>query len=118
VLSRGGDGRIDGFAILRTTPFRREDTSGRAFVHALGIRPGAVPADVFEDLLRQIWATATSKGLSRLAVGVNARHQDALCLLLDNGFRAVKSALRMVHSPAPDEVFRPTDMIDMSRWAG
>ena len=118
LLSRGGDGRLDGFAILRTSPFRREDNSGRAFIHALGIRPGAVPEDVFDDLLRQIWATATSKGLSRLAVGVNARHQHALGLLLANGFRAVRSALRMVHTPAPDDVFRPSDVIDMSRWAG
>jgi ribosomal protein S18 acetylase RimI-like enzyme len=117
-VSRGQSGRVDGFAILRTAPFRREDNSGRAYIHALGIRPEADPGTVLLDLLRQVWAAATALGLSRAAVGLNARHQSGLALLKENGFRVVRAGIRMVRLPVGGEMFSPTESIELSRWAG
>lgn len=118
LLCYGRGERLDGFAVLRTSPFRREDTSGRAFIHALGIRPGASSRDVLGNLVRQVWATATSLGLSRATAGVSTRHQTTPGLLFDNGFRAVRATARMVLLPAIDDIFRPVDTVDISRWAG
>jgi hypothetical protein len=84
----------------------------------LCVRPDADPGPVLGDLLRQVWSTATALGLSRVAVGVNSRHQKALRLLTENGFRVVRAGIRMVHLPVADEIFRPTDAVEMSRWAG
>jgi ribosomal protein S18 acetylase RimI-like enzyme len=117
-VSRTSGGRIDGFAILRTAPFRREDNSGRAYIHALGLRPGVDAGPVLDDLLRQIWTAATALGLSRAAVGLNGRHQGALSLLKENGFRVVRAGIRMVRLPAGGDVFTPADTVELSRWAG
>jgi ribosomal protein S18 acetylase RimI-like enzyme len=118
LLSRGRGGRLDGFAILRTAPFRRGDNAGRAYIHALCIRPEADPGAVLGDLLRQTWATATALGLSKAVVGLNARHQKALGLLRENGFNIVRAGIRMVRLPVADGIFEPTDTVEMSRWAG
>ena len=118
LLSRGKGGKLDGFAILRTTPFRREDSSGRAYIHALGIRPDADSGAVLSDLLRRTWAAATALGLSKAVVGLNARYRNALGLLRENGFRVVRAGIRMVRLPVGDEMFTPTDTIELSRWAG
>jgi ribosomal protein S18 acetylase RimI-like enzyme len=118
VLSMGRRGELEGFAVLRTAPFRRGDNSGRAYVHALGIRPGADAHAVLADLIRQIWATAGSLGLSRAAAGLNARNQSALELLKAHGFRVVKAGIRMVKLPVSEEFFRPTDAVELARWAG
>jgi ribosomal protein S18 acetylase RimI-like enzyme len=118
LLSFGPGDRLDGFAILRTAPFRTEDTSGRAFIHALGVRPGASAEDALDSLLRQVWAHATSVGLSRVAAGVNGRHHRAISMLADAGFRIVRAAVRMVKTPAGQEPFSLTDAIEASRWAG
>jgi GNAT superfamily N-acetyltransferase len=118
LLSFGGSGKVDGFAILRTAPFRTEDVSGRAFIHAMGIRPGAPPARTLESLLRKIWQSTTRLGLSRLAAGVSARNHLALELLIESGFMISRAAVRMVRLPAPPEIFAPTDALEASRWAG
>jgi len=118
VLSMGRGGALDGFAILRTAPYRREDNSGRAYVHALGIRPEADTEKVLADLVRQVWATAGSLGLSRAAAGLNARNQGALELLKSHGFRVARAGIRMVRLPAPEELFKPTGALELSRWAG
>jgi ribosomal protein S18 acetylase RimI-like enzyme len=117
VLSFGTRG-LDGFAILRTAPFRREDNSGRAYIHALGIRPDADQPAVLADLVRQLWATAGSLGLSRAAAGLNGRNQRALELLKSQGFRVVKAGIRMVRLPVAEEYFRPVDAVELCRWAG
>ena len=117
VLSMGKRG-LDGFAILRTAPFRREDNSGRAYIHAMGVRPGADQPAVLADLVRQIWAVAGSLGLSRAAAGLNARSQGTLELLKGHGFRVVKAGVRMVKLPVPGELFEPTDALELCRWAG
>lgn len=118
LLSHGAGGRLDGFAIVRTAPFRTDDDTGRAYVHALCIRPGVSAGEVLLDLLRQIWATATPLGFSRLIVGVNSRHQSAVAALSDNGFRAMRAAMRMALSSGPPDVFVLTDAFEVSRWAG
>jgi ribosomal protein S18 acetylase RimI-like enzyme len=118
LLAHGPGGRLDGFAVLRTAPFRKEDTSGRAFVHALGVRPGAVSEAVLESLLRQIWSTATTLGMSRVAAGVNGRNHLAAGMLIDAGFRIIRSAIRMVMLPTAGEILTLTDDIEASRWAG
>jgi ribosomal protein S18 acetylase RimI-like enzyme len=118
MLSAGRGGRVDGFAILRTTPFRRDDTSGRAFIHILAVRPGADQERVVTDLLRQIWVAATAQGFSKLATGINGRYPRALDLLLSSGFRAVRAAIRMVERTAPVEISAPSGEIEVSRWAG
>ncbi len=118
LLSRGKGGRLEGFAILRTVPFRCGDNSGRAYIHALCIRPEADQGAVLRDLLGQIWATATALGLSKAAVGLNARYHRALGLMREAGFGIVRAGIRMVHLPVSGEIFKPTDMVEMSRWAG
>mgnify|MGYP001088903061 CR=1 FL=1 len=118
VLAPGKGGRPDGFAILRIAPFRKEDTSGRVFIHALGIRPGIDPEPMLRSLLRQVWSTATTLGMSRVAAGVNARNHLAARLLIESGFRIVRSAVRMVMLPAVGGIFTPTEDVEASRWAG
>jgi ribosomal protein S18 acetylase RimI-like enzyme len=118
LLSHGAGGRLDGFAIVRTAPFRNENAPGQAFVHAMCIRPGAPEREVLLDLLRQIWTIATPLGLSRLIAGVNTRHLAAVSALYDAGFRPMRAAIRMALSSGPQDVFHPTDAFEVSRWAG
>jgi ribosomal protein S18 acetylase RimI-like enzyme len=118
VLSAGKGGRLDGFAVLRTAPFRRGDNSGRAYIHAMGIRPGSDTEHVLADLIRQLWATAGSLGLSRAAAGLSGRNQGALELLRTHGFRVAKSGIRMLRLPVAEELFRPTEAVELARWAG
>lgn len=118
LVSLGDGGRLDGFAVLRTAPFREQDVSGRAYLHVLAVRPGADDQHVLADLLRQVWARATARGFSRVVTGVSGMHQRALELLLRGGFRVVRAALRMVEQTAPPAFFEPSARIDVSRWAG
>jgi hypothetical protein len=73
---------------------------------------------VLDSLLRQVWTYSTALGMSRVAIGINGRHQVALAMMIDDGFRVARAAVRMVRTPAPPEVFAPTDALDASRWAG
>jgi ribosomal protein S18 acetylase RimI-like enzyme len=118
LLSRGRDGGLDGFAILRSTSIRRENVSGRAYLHALAIRPGADTPAVLDDLMRQVWASCASLGLARVAAGLSGRYADALPLLLDRGFRVMRAGIRMVRVPVSDDVFARSDAVHLSRWAG
>ncbi len=118
LLSRGEGDRLDGFAILRSTSIRRENVSGRAYIHALAVRPGADGPSVLDDLLRQVWASCVSLGLARVAAGLSGRYQSALPLLLARGFRVMRAGIRMVRVPVAEEVFQTSDAIHLSRWAG
>jgi len=118
LLCRGEGDRIEGFAILRTTSIRRENVSGRAYIHALAVRPGADAAFVLDDLLQQVWATCVSLGMARVAAGLSGRYQSALPLFLERGFRVMRAGIRMVRMPVAEEVFRMSDAIHLSRWAG
>lgn len=118
LLSRGEGDKLDGFAILRSTSIRRENVSGRAYIHALAVRPGADGPAVLDDLLRQIWASCVSLGLARVAAGLSGRYQSALPLFLERGFRVMRAGIRMVRLPVSDEVFQASDAIHLSRWAG
>ena len=115
-LSRGG--RVEGFALVRTTPFREHDTSGRAYLHVLAVRPGPEEGAVLDDLLRQVWTQTTRVGFSSLFTGVNGQHQDALSILVSRGFRAKRAAVRMIHRSAPESAFLPKHAVHCSRWAG
>ncbi|MFH1501507.1 MAG: GNAT family N-acetyltransferase [Candidatus Eisenbacteria bacterium] len=112
------DGAVDGFAILRTVPFRNHDTSGRGYVHAMALRPGADQAAALTSLLRQMLQRAASVGLTRVVTGLSARYPDALDLLLRRGFRVVRAAIRMVDRDSPPEIFRASSATELSRWAG
>lgn len=118
LLSRGAGDRLDGFVILRSTSIRRENISGRAYIHALAVRPGADGPAVLDDLLRQVWASCVSLGLARVAAGLSGRYQSALLLLLERGFRVMRAGIRMVRLPVSEEVFSASDAIHLSRWAG
>ena len=118
LLSRGKGDRLDGFAILRTTSIRAENTTGRAYIHALAVRPGADGPAVLDDLLRQVWASCVSLGLARVAAGLSGRYQSALLLLLERGFRVMRAGIRMVRLPVSEGVFSASDAIHLSRWAG
>ena len=118
LLARGEGDRLDGFAILRSTSIRRENASGRAYIHALAVRPGADGPSVLDDLLRQVWASCVSLGLARVAAGLSGRYQSALPLFLERGFRVMRAGIRMVRLPVAEEVFRASDAIHLSRWAG
>jgi ribosomal protein S18 acetylase RimI-like enzyme len=118
LLSRGSGGALDGFAILRSTSIRRENPSGRAYIHALAVRPGADGAAVLDDLLRQVWASCVALGLSRVAAGLSGRYQSALPLLIERRFRVMRAAIRMVRLPVAEELFEPSGEMHLSRWAG
>lgn len=115
-LSSGGD--LEGFAVLRTAPFRELDASGRGYLHILAVRPGANAERVLRDLLRQAWTAATMLGLGRLVTGVSSRYPDAIDLMLRNGFRAVRAAVRMIHRSSSPEIFTESSAVNVSRWAG
>jgi len=118
LLSLGRGGRVDGFALLRTAPFREHDTSGRAYLHALAVRPGADEEAAVDALLRHVWRRATRVGFSSLYLGVSGQHHAAVALLLSRGFLARRAAVRMVERSAPDVAFLPQSAILCSRWAG
>ncbi len=117
-LSTGPGGRVDGFAVLRTEPFRSEGTSGRAYLHILATAPGSDAAAVVPHLLRAVWTRATSIGLSSVVTGVSARYHCALRLLLASGFKVRRAAIRMVEQTAAPDIFKPSVGINVSRWAG
>ncbi len=112
----GGD--VDGFAILRTEPFRVSDTSGRAYIHVLAVRPGANAWAVVRRLLQQMLGVAVGSGITRVVTGVSARYPSAVELLFANGFRGLRAAIRMVDGRSPAAVFATSDAVDLSRWAG
>ena len=118
LLCRGAGDRLDGFAILRSTSIRRENATGRGYLHALAVRPGADGPAVLDDLLRQVWASCVALGLARVAAGLSGRYQSALPLLLARGFRVMRAGIRMVRIPVAEEVFQTSDAIHLSRWAG
>jgi ribosomal protein S18 acetylase RimI-like enzyme len=115
-VDRGG--AVEGFAIVRTAPFREDDTSGRAYVHILGVRDGAHDEGVLLRLLGGVWRVATRQGFSKIATGLSARHSRALRLLLGNGFRSLRAAVRMVEGGAPPSALREDGLVHLSRWAG
>ena len=118
LLSRGERDRLDGFAILRSKPIRRENVSGRAYIHALAVRPGADGPVVLDDLLRQVWASCVSLGMARVAAGLSGRYQSTLPLFLERGFRVMRAGIRMVRLSVSDVIFERSDAIHLSRWAG
>lgn len=111
-------GSLEGFAVVRTEPFRRSDTMGRAYLHILAIHPEADAERVLTDLLRQIWARVATRGFARLITGVSGRYGRAVGILMGNGFRAVRAAIRMAHESSVSELFMPSDGVTLSRWAG
>jgi ribosomal protein S18 acetylase RimI-like enzyme len=115
-VDRGGT--VEGFAIVRTAPFREDDTSGRAYVHVLGVRDGAHDESVLLRLLGGVWRVATRQGFSKVVTGLSARHTRALRLLAGNGFRCVRAAVRMVEAGAPQEALAHDGLVHLSRWAG
>lgn len=117
-LMEGGGGRLDGFAVLRTVPFRGRDSSGRGYIHILAIRPGADERQVLSDLLRQIWCRGAGLGLTKIITGVNGRYRSAIALLLNSGFRGVRAAIRMASEDSLPDVFSVGSGVNLSRWAG
>lgn len=120
VFHEGDGGRIDGFAVIRTAPFRKGDAadSGRAYLHLLGVRPGTDSQTAFGDLVRQIWTIGVSRGFARLSAGASSRRTEVAGLLYDHGFRSVRAAIRMVHRDSPLVMFTPARGINLARWAG
>lgn len=117
-LVEGSSGQLDGFAVLRTVPFRGADSSGRGYIHILAIRPGADERSVLEGLMRQIWRRGASIGLTQIITGVNGRYRDAVALLLEGGFRGVRAAIRMACSDSLQDAFTVSAGVNLSRWAG
>jgi ribosomal protein S18 acetylase RimI-like enzyme len=118
VFSEGAGGRIDGFAVVRTQPFRKGDASGRAYLHLLAVRPGADAARVFHELVRKVWTISVNRGFARLSAGASSRRTDSARIMLDHGFRSVRAAIRMIHRDAPLSMFAPARGINLARWAG
>lgn len=109
---------VEGFAILRTRPFRRHDTSGRGYVHVLGLSPDADPERALRGLLRQMLSRAASLGITRVVTGLSARYPGALELLVANGFKSIRAAIRMVDRASSPEIFERSPAVNLSRWAG
>lgn len=118
LVSLGRGGRVAGFAVLRTAPFREHDTSGRAYVHILALRPGDGEQGALDALLGQIWVRATRVGFSTVYTGVNGQHYEAVRMLLSRGFKARRAAIRMIDKGAPAPAFLPQSAIHCARWAG
>jgi len=120
VFHEGDGGRIDGFAVLRTAPFRKGDAAntGRAYLHLAGVRPDVDPSPVFHDLVRQVWTISASRGFARLIAGASSRRTEAATILYDCGFKCTRAAIRMVHRDAPLAVFAPARGVNIARWAG
>lgn len=118
LVSLGRGGRVVGFAVLRTAPFREHDTSGRAYVHILAVRPGDGEQAALDDLLKQIWVRATRVGFSTVYTGVSGRHYEAVRMLLSRGWKARRAAIRMIDKGAPPPAFLPQSVIHCARWAG
>ncbi len=117
-LVEGPTGGLDGFAVLRTMPFRSQDTSGRGYIHLLAIRPGADERAVLIELLRQVWSRGASLGLTQIITGINGRYRDATALLLESGFRGVRAAIRMASTDSLPDAFTVGAGVNISRWAG
>lgn len=117
-LVEGAAGRLDGFAALRTVPFRGRDHSGRGYLHILAVRPGADERAVLTDLLRQLWCRGASIGLTQIVTGINGRYRDAVALLMDFGFRGVRAAIRMANTAGRPDAFTVGAGVNLSRWAG
>jgi ribosomal protein S18 acetylase RimI-like enzyme len=115
-VDRGG--AAEGFAVVRTAPFREDDTSGRAYLQILGVRRVAHDEDVLLRLLGGVWRVATRQGFSKVVTGLSARHPRALRLLLGNGFRCVRAAIRMVEGSAPPGALQADEHVHLARWAG
>jgi ribosomal protein S18 acetylase RimI-like enzyme len=118
LIAVDGGGAVEGFAILRTAPFRRDDTSGRAYVHVLALRDGVHDEDVLSRLMAGVWRAATAQGFSKVVTGLSARHPRALRLLMGSGFRCVRAAIRMVEGGAPPASLACDGRVHVSRWAG
>jgi ribosomal protein S18 acetylase RimI-like enzyme len=120
VFHEGVGGRIDGFAVLRTAPFRKGDAanSGRAYLHLLGVRPGVEQAPVFRDLVRKVWTIGVNRGFARLSAGASSRRTEAAGLLFDHGFQCTRAAVRMVRRDAPAAMLAPASGVNVARWAG
>lgn len=118
VLAVDRGGSVEGFAIVRTAPFREDDTSGRAYVHILAVRNGADDEGILLRLLGGVWRAATRQGFSKVVTGLSARHPRALRFLLGNGFRCVRGAIRMVEGGAPPGALAQDGLVHLSRWAG
>ncbi|MCD4690049.1 hypothetical protein K8S17_01160, partial [bacterium] len=116
--TEGASGRLDGFAVLRTVSFRGQDSSGRAYLHVLAIRPGADEQSVLTDLLKQVWCHAVGLGFTRIVTGVNGRYRNAAALFLKNGFRGARAAVRMASISSLPDAFSVSSHVNISRWAG
>ncbi len=111
-------GSVAGFAIVRTVPYRGQDTTGRGYIHILCVHPEADTDAVLLNLLQQIWSRCTSTGLTLLVTGIGGRYQSALGLLMQHGFRGVRAAVRMVDRSSATEAFELSADMNLSRWAG
>jgi len=118
LLATDRAGALEGFAIVRTAPFREDDTSGRAYIHVLGVRGGAHDESVLLRLLGGVWSATTKLGFSKVVTGLSARHARALRLLLGSGFRCVRAAIRMVDGVGSYDVSGTDQLVHLSRWAG
>ena len=109
---------VAGFAIVRTVPYRGQDMTGRGYIHILCVHPDADAEAVLLNLLQQIWCRCTSTGLTLLVTGIGGRYQSALELLMQNGFKGVRAAIRMVDRSSAPEAFELSAGMNLSRWAG
>ena len=112
VLLNGG-GRLDGFAVCHCGP-GTEAGSGTCFVKFGAARPGPGAGEAFERLLEACEALAASRGLARLAAGVNTARLDAYRRMLARGFRADLVGVAMERSGEPG--YNRPDVYAIDDW--
>lgn len=95
--------RVDGLAVCHVGP-GTEAGSGSCYVKFAAVRPG--DARAFEELLDACEALAASRGVARLAAGVNTARREAHELLLERGYRIELLGLAM-HQPDEPGYSRP-----------
>jgi GNAT superfamily N-acetyltransferase len=112
VLLDGG-GRLDGFAVCHCGP-GTEAGGGTCFVKFGAARPGPGAGEAFERLLDACEALAASRGLGRLAAGVNTARRDAYRRMLARGFRADLVGVAMQRPDEPG--YNRPDVYVMDDW--
>jgi len=110
--------RLDGFAVLRTAPFRKVDGQRHGYVHAMALRNGCDRERVLGGLLDRMRERASEAGRASLVAGVSGRYPEALDLLYSQGFRSKRASIRMIERPSSPEVFERSPQVNSSRWVG
>ncbi len=99
------DGGLVGFGVCHCGP-DTEAGNGKCYIKFGAVRPGPTAGALFDRLLDACEALAASKGISRLAAGVNMARHEAYRKMLERGFHTEIQGVAM-HRPNEPGYNRP-----------